>query len=65
MADVKRIVRHLLMTHWQVRRAFPQETLRAIEHAIAASESTHIGQIFFCCRGRPERHEPTQGGLGA
>ncbi|MGE8452237.1 MAG: TPM domain-containing protein [Pseudomonadales bacterium] len=51
MADVKRIVRHLLMTHWQVRRAFPQETLRAIEHAIAASESTHFGQIFFAVEG--------------
>jgi uncharacterized membrane protein len=47
MENVKRIVRHLLMTHWQVRRAFPQETLSAIEQAIAASESTHIGQLCF------------------
>ena len=51
MENVKRIVRHLLMTHWQVRRAFPQETLRAIEHAISASESTHIGQLFFAVEG--------------
>jgi hypothetical protein len=51
MENVKRIVRHLLMTHWQVRRAFPQESLRAIEQAIAESESTHIGQLCFAVEG--------------
>lgn len=51
MENIKRIVRHLLMTHWQVRRAFPQETLRKIEKAIAESESTHIGQLCFAVEG--------------
>lgn len=51
MEDVKRIVKHLLMTHWQVRRAFPQETLRAIEQAVAECESTHIGQLCFAVEG--------------
>ncbi len=48
---IKRVAKHLLMTHWQVRRAFPRETLLAIEQAIAASESTHIGQLRFAVEG--------------
>jgi len=51
MANIKRIARHLLMTHWQVRMAFPRETLLAIEQAIAASEATHIGQLRFALEG--------------
>ncbi len=51
MANIKRIAKHLLMTHWQVRRSFPRETLLAIEQAIAASESTHIGQLRFAVEG--------------
>ncbi|QYY33919.1 MULTISPECIES: TPM domain-containing protein [Cupriavidus] len=51
MANIKRIAKHLLMTHWQVRWTFPRETLLAIEQAIAASESTHIGQLRFAVEG--------------
>ncbi|CAG9172645.1 hypothetical protein LMG23994_02457 [Cupriavidus pinatubonensis] len=51
MANIQRIAKHLLMTHWQVRRTFPRETLLAIEQAIAASESTHIGQLQFAVEG--------------
>lgn len=39
------------MTHWQVRRAFPQSTLVVIENAIKASESTHAGQVRFAVEG--------------
>lgn len=39
------------MTHWQVRRTFPRDTLLAIEQAIAASETTHIGQLQFAVEG--------------
>lgn len=46
-----RIAKHLLMTHWQVNRAFPRQTLIAIEHAIKASEATHSGEIRFAVEG--------------
>jgi uncharacterized membrane protein len=45
--NIKRIVKHLLTTHGQVRRAFPQSTLMMIEKAIKASESAHVGEIRF------------------
>jgi uncharacterized membrane protein len=44
---IKRLLRHLSMPRWQVRRAFPPRTLRAIEQAIRAAEATHDGQICF------------------
>lgn len=51
MENVKRIVRHLLMTHWRVGRSFPEDVLRAVEQAIAASESSHFGQLCFVVEG--------------
>lgn len=45
--NIKRIAKHLLMTHWQVNRAFPRQALIAIEHAIKASETQHAGEIRF------------------
>jgi uncharacterized membrane protein len=49
--DIKRITKHLLLTHWQVNRAFPRQTLTAIEQAIKASESAHVGEIRFVVEG--------------
>ncbi|TAN26269.1 MAG: hypothetical protein EPN31_13780 [Castellaniella sp.] len=49
--DLKRICRHLVMTHWQVRRTFVPSTLRAIETAITRSEKTHAGQIRVAVEG--------------
>lgn len=49
--DIKRIVRHLLITHWQVRRAFPRRALIAIEQAIKASETAHVGELRFVVEG--------------
>jgi len=49
--NIKRILRHLVMTHWQVNRAFPRQTLIAIEHAIKASETAHVGQVRFAVEG--------------
>ncbi|MFI4941605.1 MAG: TPM domain-containing protein, partial [Burkholderiales bacterium] len=37
--------------HWQVRRAFPQKTLAAIEQKIKASEAAHGGEIRFAVEG--------------
>ncbi|MFZ2209179.1 MAG: hypothetical protein WAV22_10975, partial [Porticoccaceae bacterium] len=51
MMDLKRMTRHLLMTHWQVRRAFPREALSAIEQAIKASETAHVGELRFVVEG--------------
>ena len=47
----KRFVKHLLMTRWQVARAFPRSTLNAIEGAIKASETAHVGEIRFAVEG--------------
>lgn len=49
--NIKRILNHLVMTHWQVKRAFPPETLIAIEQAIKASEAAHSGEIRFVVEG--------------
>ena len=49
--NIKRIARHLLVTHWQVNRAFPRQTLIAIEKAIKASEIAHAGEIRFAVEG--------------
>ena len=49
--NIKRIARHLVMTHWQVNRTFPRQTLMAIEQAIKASETEHLGEIRFVVEG--------------
>jgi hypothetical protein len=48
---IKRILKHLVMTEWQVRRAFPRDTLAAIANAIKASETVHFGEIRFAVEG--------------
>lgn len=49
--NVKRIVKHLLMTDGQVGRAFPRSSLNSIEEAIKASETAHVGEIRFAVEG--------------
>jgi len=49
--NITRISKHLLMTHWQVNRAFPRRTLIAIEEAIKASRAAHGGEIRFAVEG--------------
>jgi len=51
MIEYRRILRHLLSTHWEVKRAFPQTTLSAIEQEIQASEVAHVGEIRFVVEG--------------
>lgn len=48
---IQRILRHLVVTHWQVNRAFPRQTLNAIEQAIKAGEAAHVGEIRFAVEG--------------
>ena len=52
--NIKRIARHLVMTHWQVNHAFPRKALLAIEHAIKASKTAHLGEIRFIVEGALE-----------
>jgi uncharacterized membrane protein len=47
MVNFKRWVKHLFMSPWAWRRAFPQAALDAIEAAIRTSETTHGGEIRF------------------
>ena len=49
--DLKRIAKHLLLTHWQVNQIFSRQTLLAIEQAIKASEIAHVGEIRFALEG--------------
>ena len=48
---IQRIVRHLLTTHGQVKRILPRSALNAIERAIKASETLHVGEIRFAVEG--------------
>ena len=45
--DFGRVLRHLATFRWRVDRAFPRESLHAIEQAIQASEAVHAGEIRF------------------
>ena len=49
--NIKRIAKHLVMTHWQVSRAFPGDTLCAIDRVIKSSEAAHAGEIRFVVEG--------------
>lgn len=62
--NIKRIVKYLLTTHWQVRRDFPPSTLSAIERAIKAAETTHVGEIRFAVEAALEP-SALVGGLSA
>lgn len=51
MSTLQRLARPLLMTPWQVRRAFSRSALDTIKAEIAASERLHAGQIRFAVEG--------------
>ena len=59
--NIKRIVKHLLMTHWQVSRVFPRNSLSAIEQAIKVSETSHTGEIRFAIEGALDTKPLLQG----
>ena len=52
-----RILKHLFVPHWLVRRAFPKATLDAIEQAVATSEKQHTGELRFVIEGDLPLHE--------
>ena len=45
MTRLQRLLRHLFMTRWSVRRRFTSDVLDRIEASIAAAEATHCGEI--------------------
>jgi len=45
--DFRRFWRHVVMTPWQARRAFPQATMEAIGRAVAEHEKRHRGEVRF------------------
>lgn len=45
--NLRRLIKHLSMSRWQLRRYFPEKSLLAIEQAIKASERGHQGEIRF------------------
>ena len=47
----RRVLRHLMVPHWTVRRVFTPVVLTAIETAIRQSEATHRGEIRFAVEG--------------
>jgi len=49
--SIRRIGRHLLHHHWQLKRIFTPAVLARIEQAIKDSERTHAGQLRFVVEG--------------
>ena len=49
--SIERIAKHLMATRWMVNRAFPRDTLIAIERTIKEGEATHRGEIRFAVEG--------------
>jgi uncharacterized membrane protein len=45
--DIKRVIKHLSISHATVRRYFPRTALDNIEHAIVAVEQQCAGQVRF------------------
>ncbi len=45
--NLKRIIKHLSLSHAAMRRIFPRTALDKIERTIAEVEQTHAGQIRF------------------
>lgn len=47
MSKLGRLLRHLAMPPWRLRRLFPAAALEQIEEAIRRSEASHGGEIRF------------------
>lgn len=49
--QIQRILKHLVFADWQLRRAFPPASLKALEAAIRDSEQTHAGELRLVVEG--------------
>ncbi|RQP27734.1 TPM domain-containing protein [Burkholderia ubonensis] len=59
--DLKRLLRHLFVTHWRINAAFPRRSLLAIEAAVRASHEAHVGQVRFAVEGALHAHALMRG----
>ncbi|OAH96781.1 TPM domain-containing protein [Methylomonas methanica] len=59
--QVFRFIKHIFSGPWRVRLAFPKHSLQAIETEIAASETSHLGEIRFVVESALEIGELLQG----
>lgn len=49
--NMQRFLKHLTFPRWRVYRAFPRQSLKAIEAAVQASERSHAGELRFVVEG--------------
>ena len=47
MSELKRFARHVSMTPWKARSAFPDKVMDAIQHEITEQEKRHHGEVRF------------------
>jgi uncharacterized membrane protein len=47
MSDLKRFARHVSMTPWKARGAFPDKVMDAIQREITEQEKRHHGEVRF------------------
>jgi uncharacterized membrane protein len=47
MSSLRRFMRHVSMTPWKARSAFPDKVMDAIQHEIAELEKRHHGEVRF------------------
>lgn len=59
--DWRRLLRHAFTSRGQMRKAFPPETLAAIEAEITKSERAHGGEIRFAIEAALEPHDVRAG----
>ncbi|HOL64306.1 MAG TPA: TPM domain-containing protein [Accumulibacter sp.] len=43
--ELKRLIRHVVLPHWWVRRTISPDLLRRVEMVVKASEATHRGEL--------------------
>jgi hypothetical protein len=46
-----RLLKHLFLSYWLLRQKFPRPALAAIEAAVRASESSHMGELRVAIEG--------------
>lgn len=61
VTTIKRLFQHAITPNWRRRQLFPNATLKAIEKAIAKSESTHSGELRFAIENKLTAWQIKQG----
>jgi uncharacterized membrane protein len=56
-----RACKHVFYSTWEFRRCFPEETMAAIERAVAESERSHAGQVVVVIEPALDIHRILRG----